>query len=452
MRLPIFLTVGLIAVASMKAEAPPLDGTMPEDLIPSLAPLLKTAVERSPTTITASINVAAAESTKYLDAAALWPSISINSSYQDTTETISHSQASTSHGLFYSGGIYQPIFAWGALKNSKLIGDLSVKVANRQFAEAYRGLAISIREQYMGLIEKNIQLRNALFNLKLSKEALEAQNARFEAGSSSQAELGNFRMSTDEAQLAADRAQEDFSYSKRVFTRLVGIDDLADDSIPTNLPHFELPAPTADAVLAGFVGDGVESTFQNQVYQMYIKQSDLNYSIAKVRLLPKFNIAANYSYSNNTETNGITINQVGVQSESYSVAANWTIFDGFATRGSKLSALASKRTYERERQTYVDSAIDDMTYRRHQLGFTARAASLAEVHYNLIDAEVKRLGQDKGLGYASQASIDSGVLTLYSYDFQRALARATLYGAWAEFVSLSGNDPALSNISPRYVR
>jgi outer membrane protein TolC len=218
------------------------------------------------------------------------------------------------------------------------------------------------------------------------------------------------------------------------------------------LPHFELSAPKADAVLAGFVSDGVESTFQSQVYRMYIKESDLSYSIAKVRLLPKFNISANISLSDNTEPVGDQVKQFKVQSEIYSVAANWSIFDGFATRGSKLSALAAKRSYERQRQTYVDSSIDDMTYRRHQLGFSARAMSIAEVHYNLIEAEVKRLGQDQGLGYASQASIDSGVLTMYSSDFQRALARAALCDAWAEFISLSGNDPALGNISQRYVR
>jgi hypothetical protein len=233
---------------------------------------------------------------------------------------------------------------------------------------------------------------------------------------------------------------------------LVGIDDLDPASIPLELPHFEVPAPTADAVLAGFVGDGVESTFQNEVYKMYIKQNELSYTIAKVRLLPKLTASASYAYSNQTSTNGISISQVGVQSESYALAANWSIFDGFATRGAKLAALEGKRSYERQRQTYVDTMIDQVTYMRHGLGLSARAMSIAEVHYNLLEAEVKRLGQDQSLGYASQASIDSGILNLYATDFQRAYARTDLYDRWTEFISLAGIDPALSNISPRYVR
>ena len=439
-------------MASARAESPSVDGTMPEDMLPGLRPLLKEAVQRSPTTIAASISLASAESARYSDASSLWPSASINSSYQETTETISRAMPSKQSGLYYSAGIYQPIFEWGSYKNQAAIGNLGVKIAQRQFAEAYRLLAVSIREQYLGLIGKNVLLRNAQFNLKLSKEAMMAQKARFEAGAVSEAELGNVRMSQEQAQLDADRAQEDFDYAKRVFTRLIGIEELDSASIPLEVPHFELPAPTADAVLAGFVGDGVESTYQNEVYKMLIKQSDLNYSIAKVRLLPKINASANYSFSNQTSTDGIMINQVGVQAETYALSANWTIFDGFASRGAKLSALAGKRSYERQRQSYVDSMIDQVTNMRHQLGFSARAMSIAEVRYNLFEAEVKRLHQDQVLGYASEASIDSGILTLYSTDYLRVFARSDLYSRWTEFISATGIDPVLGNISPSYVR
>jgi hypothetical protein len=44
----------------------------------------------------------------------------------------------------------------GRRKNSALIGSLGLKIAERQYAEAYRQLAIIIREQYMALIEKKI--------------------------------------------------------------------------------------------------------------------------------------------------------------------------------------------------------------------------------------------------------------------------------------------------------
>jgi outer membrane protein TolC len=452
MRLPLTFTVFLLAGALLKAEAPSLEGTMPEDYLPGLKPLLKEAVERSPNTISASISVASAEAARYSNASILWPSVTLSSQYAETIEATSQSTNDKSKGLYYSAGINQPIFQWGAYKNQAEIGNLGEKIAERNFAEAYRSLAIIIREQYFGLIGKKILLRNAQFNLKLSNEALLAQKARFDAGASSEAELGNFRMSTEQAQLDADRAAVDYENAKQIFIRLVGIESLDDASIPLELPHPEFSAPKADAVLAGFVGDGVESTFQSQVYKMYIQESDLNYKIAKVRLLPKLSASASYGVSNQTALQGGGVTQEKLQSESYAIAANWAIFDGFATKGAKLSALEGKRSYEQTEKNYVDSMIDQMGYLRKQLGFSARAMSIAEVHYNLIEAEVRRIGDDKSLGYASQASVDSGILTMYATGYQQAYARTDFYSRWTEFVSTAGLDPALGNLPSRYVR
>jgi outer membrane protein TolC len=452
MRLPITLSLVLAAAASLSAEAPPIRGTLPEDDLPALGPLLKESVERSPSTISASISLAVAEANKYSSAAALWPRLSASTSYLVSDESISRGASSTAKGLNYGLSLSQPVFQWGAYRNGKIIGDLAESIAEKQFADAYRLLAVAIREQYMGLIEKKITVRNLQFSLKIAQESLEAQQARFEAGSSSQADLGTFRMAVEQAQLDADRAQEDFNYSKQVFLRLVGVDTLSDDSIPVDLNHPEFSAGLADTVVTGFVGQGVESTFQSEVYKMELKQQDLNYRIASVNLLPKVSAAASYNYSNQTSLSETSISQVEVEQKSYSIAANWNIFDGFATRGAKLSALASKRLTERQRQSYVDQAVDQMADMRKQLGFASRAMSIAEVHNALIDAEVKRLAQDKVLGYASQATIDAGVLTLYSTEFNMVFARGEYLGRWTEFISLAGIDPALDNLSPRYAR
>jgi outer membrane protein TolC len=452
MRLPITLLLAFASVVSLRAEAPPIQGTLPEDFLPALKPILRTAVERSPTTIAASLSMAQAEAGRYLNAAALWPSLSANSSYQETKEKISQGLPSTSKGLLYGANIYQPLFEWGAYKNQAQIGNLSYKIAERQYADAYRTLATSIREQYMGLITKRIALRNARFQQQVAEKALAAQKARFEAGSVSEAEVQGFDLNVDDATLAADRAEEDYRYGKRVFTRLVGIEDLSDDLIPMELPHPVYTAGTADAVLAGFVGEGIESTFQSEVYRMSLAQADKSIKIARVRLLPKIGASASYAYSNYTAVAASSISQVGVTSESINIGANWTIFDGFATRGSRLSALASKRQTELNRQNYIDATVDSITYMRHQLDFAQRAMGLAEVHFALYDSQLKRFHQDKDLGYASDATIDAGTLNVNASQLGRDLARVTYLSNWTEFISLAGLDPALENLPSRYVR
>jgi outer membrane protein TolC len=452
MRLPATLSLLFVAIATVRAEAPPVQGTMPEDLMPGLAPLLKTAVERSPSTLAANIAVAVAEANRYLNAAALFPQLNFSSDYAVTRESLSQGSPSTSKGIFYSANLSQNLFQWGAVKNQAQISRIGEQVAGRRFADAYRQVAVTIREQYMALIEKKIALRNVRFSQKIAEENLAAADVKFQSGSSSEAELGGYKLALEEAKLATDRSAEDFEYAKQVFIRLVGVDGLSDDSIPLEVAHSDFKPTLADAVVTGFVGGGVESTFQSEVYQMTVKQDDLTYKIAKVRQLPKVLGLASYSYSNYNSISSTSISQLGVTQESYEILATWDLFDGFATRGSKLSALAQRRSDELQKKNYTDASIDSITTMRRQLGFTSRAMVLAETHDALIEAEIKRLGDDKALGYASQASIDSGILTLDATQFNMSAARADFLSRWTEFISLAGIDPADDNIPSRYVR
>ena len=118
---------------------------------------------------------------------------------------------------YYSASLSQPIFQWGAYKNQATIGKLGLEIAEKQYADAYRGLAISIREQYMAIIQKKISFRNEEFKLKIANEEYAAQKARLESGSSSQAELEGFQYAVETQQLAArPRDRWTLAYAKRL--------------------------------------------------------------------------------------------------------------------------------------------------------------------------------------------------------------------------------------------
>ena len=448
------LAVFCLAAALLRAEAPSIEGTLPEDLLPGLQPILKKAVESSPTTLLANIVVAQQEGQRYIDAQAMWPQVSGNINYTEQVESVSGagSQKNTEKGLFYNFAVNQPIFQWGAYKNNAAIGTLAEKMAKRQFAEAYRILATQIREQYLYLVVKNIYLRNARYSQKLADEAYQTQKAKFDAGSVSQADLQSFQIASERASLDADTRAEDFAYAKRVFTRLVGIDDLDDSAIPLAIPQPKYSAPMADQILTGFMADGVGSTFQDEVYKMAIDQQDLNYSVQKVRLLPKLSVSAAVNLFDQSNTVGHQVYQQALQEEQISVVANWTIFDGFLTKGLKMSALANKRYQERARKTYVDTTIDTITYMRHMLGLSARGLVLTQIHNALIGAEVKRVTEELQLGNASQATLEASTSNLYNTEYDLAFADTDYLSKWTDFISLAGIDPAMANIPSRYVR
>ncbi|HEY1765592.1 MAG TPA: TolC family protein, partial [Opitutaceae bacterium] len=216
LRLTRILIPVCLCASSVLAEAPSIEGTMPEDHIPGLSAILKQAVERSPTMIASSINLAQAEAGVYINESQLWPNVNAYADYAVNRESISSSQSATSSGLFYNLSVSQPLFQWGAYKNQADIGKLSEKVAQKQFGEAYRGLANAIREQFLALIGKKIAIRNALFALKLQNESKEVAQAKFDAGNLSSAELDSYKLNVEQSQLDADRASEDYGYAKRI--------------------------------------------------------------------------------------------------------------------------------------------------------------------------------------------------------------------------------------------
>ena len=75
MRIRLFAILSLVlaGAATLRSEAPPIDGTLPEDYLPGLRALLTMAVERSPSTISASISVAQADAARIGGDAVLYP-------------------------------------------------------------------------------------------------------------------------------------------------------------------------------------------------------------------------------------------------------------------------------------------------------------------------------------------------------------------------------------------
>jgi outer membrane protein TolC len=356
--------------------------------------------------------------------------------------------------LSYSVGVSQPVFHWGALRNRAQIGRIAIKIAERNYAEVYRLLAHSIRSEYLALVGQKATLRYSLNSLKLAESSLAAEEAKLKEGSVSEGELLMPRLSFAEARLAADKAQADFAASRRVFARMIGVADLPEDKIADDVPLPMHSAETAKDLLHAFLRDGPGTTNQGQVYLMYIKQGDLNYRIAKTGLYPKFSFGANYglSFSSGVDAAGQVLPQSSVLTKSYSFNASWMIFDGFATRGAKLSALASKRMSERALQTYAEATVDAAQSAHNKLQFSARALAFSTQRRDLAKANLERATEDYKLGLTSRNSLESASSTLLGANVSALYARTAYLNYWADFVSQTGADPAMTNLPARYVR
>jgi len=448
----IFLAILGVLPVGLSAQTPPLPATLPEDFFPGLREILRSALQQSPQMIMHNLDLAAQEANRYQAAAGQWPSVggNLNYAYQQSFLASNTNANNVSKGFYYGLGLSQPIYHWGALQAMTDIAHLQIKISEHKYADAYGQLATSLRSQYLSLIAQKVQLRNAHLSLDQTKASVAVVEDRFKSAMATSDDLTNAHLQLDDANLSIDRATENFAHSKRVFLLMAGLSELHDDAIPDEIPRPVYSPDTVEALLQNFESAGLHDTFQAQIFDFQIKQSELNYKIAKYRLYPKLDLSMGLSELNQTTTGANSISQAGVLSESVALAANWSIFDGLATRGAKLAALTSKRVNERNLQNYLDQTLEQARESERQLVFSARALAIAERRFQFSEEALQRAKDNFKLHTLSQAGMDDATANFYQAQAAIFGARADFLSNWGGYLSLLNVDPVLNNLPTRF--
>lgn len=456
------VALGLISLflsVEIRAAGPSVEGTMPEDYLPELKEILQTALKQSPQMILKEIEIAQAEAARYGADAPRFPTLSGGVSYDTNQSSVSSNTNSKSKnsGLFYSLSLAQPIFQWGALKNQSEIGKLAVLVAQRNYDEYFRLLASNLRSQYLSLVVKKAALATVRFRQKIAESTLEVERQKLSRGTISAGEMIAPELALEDAKILVARYEEDFAHSKRLFAHTAGYQELGEDKIAPGLPKAVFTLEKAGALLSYLRNEGGGNSLQAEIYALNSQQAELNYKIARVRNLPKFALGASTSQSNsnsvaNSTAGGAVVNQQAITSQSAGIRADINIFDGFATKSAKLSALASKRYYERLRQIQIQTTLDQAQNLERLLAITTRNSEVTERRLQLAEGGMRRVEEEVKLGNAPGASLDTATAAFYESAVAAATARAEFFSRWSDFVSLVGVDPVLNTIPAHNAR
>jgi outer membrane protein TolC len=446
----------LMLVVALHASPPAVDGSLPEDSMPELKNILTAALKQSPQMILREIDLSQADASRYLANSIRWPSLGGAVSYASEQSAVSSNtdSKSKSSGLYYSLSLSQSFFQWGALKNQSEIAKIGVLAAEKNYAEAYRVLVGSLRSQYLAHVVKKATLEALRFRLKLGEQALAVEEEKLQNGMISVGDLIGPRQNLEESRLSADRLQEDYNYTKQLFAHLAGFEEIAEELIANQISKPSFSPEKTNSLMTYLRQDNAQSTFQLEIYALNGRQADLNYKIARVRLLPKFYFGASTSLQNQNSANvsAGTVSQAGITTQAVNINAQWTLFDGFATRGAKRSALATKRFYDRLAKTLIQTILDQAETQQRQLGFSARALDLVETRFNLAIGGKDRAFEEFQLGNIPQTAVDESIASYNSANVALMTTRAEFLVRWSDFVSLVGADPALTLLPPRYVR
>ena len=444
----------LFVLGTARADTTVIAGSLPEDYLPELKVIIGAALRQSPQIIAKEIEIEQAKAGLMGANSRRLPGVGGNLNFA-SNQTATSTNASTrtrDSGLFYNLAVSQPIFFWGALKYEGDRARLGVLLSERGYAEAYRVLAVALRGAYLQLIVRKATLVHA----RLARDQLVAELAlakeKLASGAFAPSEIAARQLNLDDTHLAIARIEIEFAAGRRTFARLSGIADLTEASLPDELPKPTFPSAAASSLLAAFVRDGGRQTFEARVNEMKVQEADLNYRIARVGLLPKFSASAAYSLENSTFASANSITQQGITRQTIAVGAQWAIFDGFATRGAKLGALATKRLAERQLEMAASGSLEAAQTLYQQIELEVRAMDMSDLRYGLAASQLGRLEQEFKLGNVAQAALDSAQVGLKQSHAQSINARAVFLSRWSEFVSLAGADPVLTQLTSRHDR
>jgi len=446
------LLLGWGMVAPVQAE--PIDPakTLPDKELAVLNETLVQALKQSPEMLLKSIELAQAECDRMDKMSALWPNVSGNMRYAQDYLATTNSPTAVGEGFFYNFVIQQPVFHWGAVKASADIGGLQRKIVQKQFAEAYRLLVSSLRQQFLGLIHEKKLLQNQSYALELGERNYKLDEEKLANGTLAQAAFEGSRLAIEEARLAVAHTQSEWQQMKRVFVRLAGLHELSDERIPNTVSRPAWTDDQATRLATEFQQtDGARQVPGAEVITYQIRQNELGYRIAKTQLLPRFDLFAGTNLQNQTSATRSSVSQVATTDQTFGLVANWTIFDGFATRSAKLRALADKRYHAQQLQNYLDGLREDISSVTDQSNLAARAVALAERRREIAAGGLSYAQEEAKQGRASPLAVAQAQVAYDAAELAALDNRIALYNQWSRLVGLLWVDPILQNLPATYL-
>jgi outer membrane protein TolC len=437
------------------AEAPPIAGTMPEDYLPELKPILAGALKRSPELIVKEFERLVNEARIYGADAPRLPQVGGSFNYASTSSSVSgtNSEQSRGNGFFYSLSASQALFHWNALKNQSAAARLNLLVAERDMARVYRELAVQLRKAYLSLVVEKARVRQVREGYRLAENELAITAEKKERGLVSSAGLEGEKLKLSEQKLELDRVEDEFAKNRLRFARLAGLPpDFPESAIPNDIPKPVYSAPVVSGMTARLLSENGKGTLESETYDLRIREATLQQKIQNTRLLPKFGASAGYTLRNDTTVNGNSVNQRAVAEQTIAVGGYWNIFDGLATRGAKREAAIAKRTLEYRKTVEVDQLLQNAQTLERTLGLDARQLEQSEIRYGLAKQGRDNIRTEVSFGNLPKSDLERAEQGILLAEAKNLESRAAYLGRWSEFVAVAGDDPVLNNLPVRYVR
>lgn len=427
-----------IGVAWISAAAS-VDIPMPESGMPALEAIVKSALAKSPRMMARDLELLSAQYNEMVASSPLYPQLGGFYQYQVRDEKLgADEERQVLDRSYYNLTASQAVWHWGAVRAAARVGELGAMIAERNLVGARRALALEVRNTYSGLILQKMGLRNARYGERRMKEGLAVQEARLRASEVTEGFVLDFRLRTDEATLATERAANDLEFAIRAFRRLTGVESFAETDIPDQVA----PPPADPAPLDPGARTGYLKSEALQVADLQLEQGKLSHKINRRALRPKLSAIAGVSQDDNLYS--VTFNErINNVATFVGLQVQWTIFDGWASKGRRLQSANWLRQLENSRDDLLANLKDSADQQAAQVGFAWSTYKHARQRSDWAAGGIAYEKDNFARGVSSEETIAAAQAAFYHAELVANDALARFYTAAARYASSIGADPLI---------
>jgi outer membrane protein TolC len=435
------LALSLVGFSTLGYAANDGGLTLPEDVMPQLRPLLESAMRQSPRMLEKNLDLAQSEADGYMARAGSLPQAGGYLSYQWQKETRADAGpagdiTSDNERFYYNFSVNQGLWHWGALQAARKIARIDRELAVINYGEAYRGLAAELRANYLSLVLAKIAVTNAEFARHMAEENLTRQQARYSANQITYGQIMSEQLRLDDAALAEKRARADFEFSLSMFRSLCGDLQFSEADIPETIAEIA----AAPALASSVASSAAEADVRIHAAEKDVEKAKLGLVAPRFALFPKLGLVAGVSRD---EISRDLNAYAKYQTDTWYAGAqiNWTIFDGFSTKGLKLAAYTRLRRAEQRLANLRESLGREQRREEQNVAFTWQAYQNAKVRLRMAREVLDHNRELAKRGEVSQEQVDSLVSNMNSLLYFAQQTLAAHFGANVQYLSSRGLDP-----------
>lgn len=273
------------------------------------------------------------------------PALSLNTSYSEQDEDLLGFEEANEDDWRVALQVRQALYAGGRLRASIRAQDALEQAALYDLQTQVEATIEDVKTRYYDVLLARDTISVEEENIELLKEQLDNTESRFEAGSVSNFDVLQAKVSLANAQPALIRARNDFRVAEAELKKAVGY--VKGQDYITKSPRYtgELDAPMKDYELVQSLTAAMQNRPELRQLSLIAEASEEGVDVARAGYRPTVDLVGSYEYRRSYDSADDAFDDpedgwfVGVES-------TWNIWDGRATKGRVVQAKSQLRQDE----------------------------------------------------------------------------------------------------------